>query len=177
MKTKVSKLLILGGYIISFYSFTLYDDAVKANSNLHNYTVLQNSQQKFYSDYQLDKTYSGSKKEGKEKVTISFDDPKPKTKGNENFNDLPKGFITIKYEGLKEIKNELIYLGKNNSNADIYSITKTQQDYDVVYIIKETHKVGLKNYTHTILLGKADSDNYGGLPLYFTAYHCNKTSK
>lgn len=177
MKTKISKLLMLGGCIITFYGFNLNQNVVKVRQDLCNSTILQNTQQKFYSDYQLDKTYNGSKIEGRKKVNISFDDPKPKTKGNEDFKSLPKGIITIKYEGLNEIKNEIVYLGKNESNTDIYTITKTQQDYDVVYIIKETHKVGTKNYTHTILLGKADPNNYGGLPLYFTAYHCNQSSK
>ncbi|PKR31783.1 hypothetical protein [Elizabethkingia anophelis] len=127
----------------------------------------------FYSDYQLDKTYSGSRIESRKKVNITIIDPKQLTKQNMSFDDLPKGYITIKYDGLKTITNEIVYIGKNRSNNDIYTITNTQLDYDILYIIRESHKVKSKNYSYIILMGKSDGNNLGGLPKFFTAYHSN----
>jgi hypothetical protein len=90
---------------------------------------------------------------------------------------LPKGFVTIKYEGLNPIINEIVYIGKNKSGADIYGITRTNEDYDTLYIIREPHKVKSKNYGYTVLLGKSNPNNLGGLPLYFTALHSNIKTK
>lgn len=135
----------------------------------------QNKISNYYSDYQFDKTYNGSKVEGYKKVTLKFSDPKLLTKENMEFDDLPKGFLTIKFENLKSVKETIIYIGKNKSNNEMYAITNSETGNDIIYIIKETHKVGKKTYTHTILLGKSDENNLGGLPKYFTAFHCNIT--
>lgn len=183
MKTKIKKLMLFGVFLSISYGFQTSENLRGINSNWSNHYVsiedstLQNSIYYFYSDSQLDITLNGSRKEGKRNVHISFEDPKPNTKGNEDFDNLPKGSITIKYDGLNPIKDEIVYLGKNKSNAEIYLITKTQQDYDILYVFTENHKVGDKNCSHTIMLGKANLNNLGGMPLYFTAYHCNKTSK
>ncbi|MDC8099156.1 hypothetical protein [Chryseobacterium rhizosphaerae] len=174
MKTKTITLGICLSLLTTVYSFTehkiipVYSEKIPKELSLK-----QNKKIQFHSDYQLDKTYNGSRKESRRKATIIMNDPKPLTKPNMGFDNLPKGFIMIKYEGLNPINNEIIYIGKNKSGADIYSITKTEQDYDVLYIIREPHKVGTKNYSCTILLGKSDASNLGGLPLYFTAFHSN----
>ena len=133
----------------------------------------QNKTTNFFSDYQFDKTYNGTKLEGNKKVTLKFSDPKLLTKENMEFDDLPKGFLTIKFETLKSINETIIYLGKNKSNNEMYAITNSETGNDIIYLIKETHKVGKKTYSHTILLGKTDENNQGGLPKYFTAFHCN----
>lgn len=133
----------------------------------------QNKKYTFFSDYQFDKTYDGTNVVNKRKVTISFSDPKSITIEGTEFEKLPKGFIKIKYEDLKEISEEIIFMGRNKSDADIYSILNSGTGYDVIYIIKSTHKLGQKTYGYTILLGKADENNLGGLPTYFTAFHSN----
>lgn len=135
----------------------------------------QNKKFTFFSDYQFDKTYNGSKKEGYRKATISFSDPKALTKEGTEFENLPRGTMIFKFEGLNQIKEEIIYIGKNQSGADIYAITNTQTGNDIIYVIKSSHKVGQKTYGYTILLGKSDENNQGGLPKYFTAFHCNIT--
>lgn len=135
----------------------------------------QNKLTNFYSDYQFDKTYNGTKVEGYKKVTLKFSDPKLLTKENMEFDDLPKGFMTVKFEKLKSINETIIYIGKNKSNNEMYAITSSETGNDIIYIIKGTHKVGKKTYTHTILLEKTDEYNQGGLPKYFTAFHCNIT--
>jgi hypothetical protein len=133
----------------------------------------QNKKINFYSDYQFDKTYDGTKVEGYKKATIKFSDPKLLTKKDMPFDELPKGFAIFRFDGLDEVKETIIYIGKNESNDDIYAITNTETGNDIIYVIKEIHKVGKKTYSHTILLGKSDENNIGGLPKYFTAFHCN----
>jgi len=133
----------------------------------------QNRNLKFFSDYQYDKTYNGSTKNGQKKVSISFSDPKLITPKGADFDDLPRGYMTVKYEGLSPVKETIIYVGKNKGGNDIYAITNTNVDYDIIYVIKSLHKVGNKSYGYTILWGKADPNNSGGLPENFTALHCN----
>lgn len=137
--------------------------------------VAQNKKINFFSDYQFDKTYDGTKLEGYKKATIKFSDPKLLTKKDVAFEDLPRGLVTFKFAGLNEINETIIYLGKNKSNNDMYAITNSETGNDIIYLIKETHKVGKKTYSYTILLGKTDEENMGGLPKYFTAFHCNIT--
>lgn len=137
--------------------------------------IAQNKKINFYSDYQFDKTYDGSKVEGFKKATIKFNDPKLLTKKDMAFENLPRGLVTFKFARLNEINETIIYLGKNKSNNDMYAITNSETGNDIIYLVKETHKVGKKTYSHTILLGKTDEENMGGLPKYFTAFHCNIT--
>jgi hypothetical protein len=132
----------------------------------------QNKKTNFYSDYQFDVTYDGTKLEGNKKVNIVFSDPKKITKEGMQFDELPKGFLSIKFEGLNKIEETIIYI-KKISNQDIYSITNSETGNDIIYVIKETHKARKKIYSHIILLGKANENNIGGLPKYFTAFHCN----
>ncbi|MCJ7936143.1 MAG: hypothetical protein MUW56_21565 [Chryseobacterium sp.] len=156
MKNKTITLGVYLSLLTTAYSFTEYKISVYSEKISKELILQRNRQIQFYSDYQLDKTYNGSRKESRRKATIIMNDlnkPNPLS-------------VTIKYEGIK-----------NKSAADIYSITKTEQDYDVLYIIKEPHKVGTKNYSCTILLGKSDPNNLGGLPLYFTAFHSNIKGK
>ena len=133
----------------------------------------QNKISTFYSDYQLDKTFDGTRKEGYEKVIIILNDPKFQTTKSMQFADLPNGTIKIKIEGVDIVTETIVYLAKTKSKNDIYPITHTETGNDILYVIKEIHKVGKKTYSHTILLGKSDEENFSGLPKYFTAFHCN----
>ena len=111
--------------------------------------------------------------EGREKVTISiYNDPKTLTKKNEKFENLPKGVIIIKYDRFEEIRNEVVYLGKNEQNSDMYAITKTTLPYDIVFINNE---IGKKNgFDSVILFGNANYDNPKEVPKVYTTYFANK---
>lgn len=132
----------------------------------------QNKRFVFFSDYQLDKTYNGSKKEGFKKATITFSDPKLITVEGTDFDNLPKGFMTFKFEGLDQVKEEVIYVKRMNG-LDAYAITNTEVGYDIIYVSKHTHKVGNKTYDYTIMWGKTEENNMWGTPKYFTTFHCN----
>lgn len=132
----------------------------------------QNKRFVFFSDYQIDKTYNGSKKEGFRKATITFSDPKSITVEGTDFDNLPKGFMTFKFDGLDAVREELIYVKRMNG-LDAYAITSTQVGNDIIYVSKRTHKVGNKTYDYTIMWGKTDDNNMWGTPKYFTTFHCN----
>lgn len=132
----------------------------------------QNKRFVFFSDYQLDKTYNGSKKEGFKKATITFSDPKLITVEGTDFDNLPKGFMTFKFEGLDQVKEEVIYVKRMNG-LDAYAITNTEVGNDIIYVSKHTHKVGNKTYDYTIMWGKTEENNMWGTPKYFTTFHCN----
>ena len=170
MKTKIKKIFIGGIYTSLFILMCGFSLSKYSDSKL-------NIISEYYSDYQLDKTYGGSRVEDRKQVYITLSDPKNLTKEGMRFEDLPKGYVTIQYEGLNPVKNEILYIGKNRSNAEIYTVINHQLNYDLLYVIKELHKVGNKNYLYTILLGTGDENNLGGLPRYFTAYHCNTFKK
>ena len=132
----------------------------------------QNKQYSFISDYQIDKTYNGSKKEGFKKATISFSDPKLITVDGTDFENLPKGYITFKFEGLSPVKEEIIFVKRFNG-LDAYAITNTQVGNDIIYVSKHTHKVGTKTYDYTIMWGKTEENNMWGTPKNYTTFHCN----
>ncbi|OAQ43536.1 hypothetical protein A5893_17115 [Pedobacter psychrophilus] len=136
-------------------------------------TFGQNKKHTYFSDYQFDKTFNGSKVEGHKKVSITFSDPKLITPKNAEFENLPRGYVTFKFEGLNPVTETIVFIGKNGDGNDIYAITNSNVDLDVIYLVKTVEKIGSKNYSYIILWGKADSNNQGGLPKYFTAFHCN----
>lgn len=167
MKTKIKKVFVYGVCTSFFILICGFSSTKNSDSKLN---VLYN----YYSDYQVDKTYGGSIVKNKRSAYITLSDPKNITKKGMKFEDLPKGYITIKYGQLNPIREEVFYMGKNqNLNADIYTITTNQQDYDLLYIIKNTQRVGNKNYSFIILLGKADLNDIGSAPLYSTAFYSN----
>ena len=140
--------------------------------------MAQNKKTNFYSDYQFDKTFDGTKLEGFKKVSIQISDPKLLTKSGIKLEDLPRGFVTIKFDGLDKVTETIVYLKKRSTKTDdMYAITNSETGNDMIFIIKGLHKVGKKSYSHTIVLGgNEDNDNYeGGLPRYYTAFHCNIT--
>lgn len=132
----------------------------------------QNKRFVFFSDYQLDKTYNGSKKEGFKKATITFSDPKLITVEGTDFDNLPKGYVIFKFEGLSQVKEEIIFVKRMNG-LDAYAITNTQVGNDIIYLSKHTHKVGTKTYDYTIMWGKTEENNMWGTPKYYTTFHCN----
>lgn len=132
----------------------------------------QNKRYVFFSDYQIDKTYNGSKKEGFRKATITFSDPKLLTVEGTDFENLPKGYMTFKFEGLDQVREDIIFVKRTNG-LDAYAITNTQVGTDIIYVSKHTHKVGNKTYDYTIMWGKAEENNMWGTPKYFTTFHCN----
>lgn len=134
----------------------------------------QNKRFVFFSDYQLDKTYNGSKKEGHRKATITFSDPKLITVEGTDFEKLPKGYMTFKFEGLDQDKEEIIFIKRSNG-LDIYAITNTQTGNDIIYVSKHTHKVGNKTYEYTIMYGKTEENDMWAKPKYYTTFHCNLT--
>src|ERR1035437_6936373 len=121
----------------------------------------QNKRFVFFSDYQLDKTYNGSKKEGFRKATITFSDPKLITVEGTDFDNLPKGYMTFKFEGLDQVKEDIIFVRRMNG-LDAYAITNTQVGNDIIYVSKHTHKVGNKTYDYTIMWGKTEENNMWG---------------
>ncbi len=133
----------------------------------------QNKHFTFSSDYQFDKTYDGSKKESRHTATISFSDPKSITVNGADLEGSPKGYMIFKFKGVDSWEEDIVYMGNNSQGYDIYAITNTQTDNDIIYVIKSKHKIRTKLYNYTIILGKEDQDNMGGLPKYFTAFHCN----
>lgn len=134
----------------------------------------QNKRIKFLSNYQIDKTYNGSKVSGHRKATIIFSDPKSMTKDGTSFEKLPKGYVIFKFEGLDQSKEEIIYL-KSMDNQDIYAITNSETGNDIIYVMKYRHKIGDKSYTYSVVLGKTNESNLNAPLQYFTAFHCNLT--
>lgn len=170
MKRIIKKALILTVGLTTIYGFTIDDNSRKGEELI---LLQQKTVQKFYSDYQVDRTPSGGVVEGREEVTIIFEnDPKPKTKGNERFEDLPKGTIVIKYDRFEPIVNEVVYITKNGSDVDIYAITDTTSPYDIVYVQNNAKKDD--NYRDLILFGKSNPNNLSELPTVFTLYYSNK---
>lgn len=134
----------------------------------------QNKETTFFSDYQTDKTYGGTNSESRNKVTISFSDPKSLTKVGTDFEKLPKGYVTIKYADLNQIKQQIVFLGKHEkTGADIYAIQTNDIGYDIIYVMKAIQKFHGKSYSYMFLLGKTDENNIGGMPKYYTRFHCN----
>lgn len=129
----------------------------------------------FTIDYQFDKTPDGSRKEDNKTVTIYFSDPKLLTNENSPVEKRPFGYLNIQYQGLvlSQLKHTIIYDGTSDQGKVIYSVLKGDTEYDIFYFMKETHKVGRKTYNYVILIGKIDVNDMEGLPLYFTAFHCN----
>ena len=132
----------------------------------------QNKQFTFFSDYQLDKTYNGSKKEGHRKATITFSDPKSNTVEGTEFDKLPTGYITFKFEGLYLEKEDIIFITRSNG-LDIYATLNSPIRNDIIYVSKYTHKVGNKTYDYAILYGKTEENDMWGTPKYSTTFHCN----
>lgn len=127
----------------------------------------------FFSDLQSEKTKSGKFLEDRRNVTITFLDPKEASKGITEFDDMPKGYLNIKYEGLNDVYNELIYIGQNKGGSEIYALTYTTLGFDILYLMKGDYKLNNKTYNTLILIGQSNSANYGGLPLYYVGYYCN----
>ena len=138
-------------------------------------TFGQNRNYKFISDYQIDKTYNGSKKQGREKVLIVVSDPKLMTPKDAELENSPRGAFVFKFDGVSPIKQDVVFMGSNSQGHDIYAITHTDTDHDIIYIMKGSNKFGSKTYMYTVLLGKTDINNMGGLPKYYTAFYCNLT--
>lgn len=137
----------------------------------------------FSSDYQLDKTHDGSKKGSSRNAIISFIDPKSLASGEPDYENSPKGYITIKFEGIQSvIREEVIFISKDKSNpyTDIYAISKTSVDWNIAYVMKHDPKVkGFKPlnkyYKYVILMGYDSGKTPGELPQYYTAFYCNLT--
>lgn len=136
-------------------------------------TNAQNKYYTFFSDYQFDKTYNGSKKESRHFATISFSDPKSITVPGSDLQHSPRGYMIFKFDGLPASKEEVTFLERSKQGYDIYAITNTETGNDIIYVIKDNHTINKKLYNYTILLGKVDENNIGAIPKYFTAFHCN----
>lgn len=137
----------------------------------------------FISDYQLDKTCDGSKKPSSRNAVISFTDPKSLASGEPDYENSPKGYMTIKFQGIQSaIWEEVIFISKDksNPNTDIYAISKTSVDWNIAYVMKHDPKVkGFKPlnkfYKYVILMGYDNGKTPGELPQYYTAFYCNLT--
>lgn len=131
----------------------------------------KNKQLNFISDYQ----YNGNVSH--HKLVISFSDPKLITKEGTEFKNRPKGYLAYQFEGLKQSMEQIIFVTNYNSETDIYAVINSESGYDIMYVIKSTHKIGNKTYGFTIILGTIGKSNIGEgeLPEYFDAIHCNLT--
>lgn len=131
----------------------------------------QKKQFTFFSDYQIDKTYNGSKKVSYHKTTIIFSDPKSITIAGTEFEKLPRGYMSFNYEGLDQFKDDIIFLG-SKSNNDIYAITNSRTDNDLIWVIKGIAKISGKTYSHIIMWGKSDENDLERSPKYATVFFC-----
>lgn len=127
----------------------------------------------FTSDYQFNKNLDGTEETTYSEVNISFDDPKSSTTEGTPFEELPKGEMVIRNAGHPDVRQEIIFVAHNKNGYDIYAITDTETDSNIIYLIRSHHIVEGKSYQYTIVLGTSDLKGYDGLPPVFTAFHCN----
>jgi hypothetical protein len=133
----------------------------------------------FTSTYQKERTPDGSLKVSTRTVQVYIKDPEPAATNTDDFDKLPTGKISLKWDNKYEIASEIKYFGKfdfgSAKGQSIYGLTKTDIPYNIFVFVKKKFQLDGKSFNYIILIGEADTENGapGKLPKTFTILGCN----